>query len=424
MKNNEKFTCSFCGNEFSPREKTLFRSELVKDLYICADCVDLCSDTLNGICPKGVVIIEDEEEEFDEISSVPVEVKPSEMKKFFDDYIINQDKAKMILSVAVYNHYKRMLYSSNNTTADIKLKKSNVIMVGPSGSGKTLFIETIAKKLNLPYAIADATTLTQAGYVGDDPEIILKKLIENANGNIRRAEQGIVFIDEIDKISRKDENVSITRDVGGEGVQQALLKMLEGNIVDVPMQGNRKHPGQDCYQIDTSNILFICGGAFEGIEKIIENRLYRKHKIGFTNENIAGKKSTFNDFIHDISQKDLRTFGMIPELLGRLPIICPLEELDQQALVDILSKPVDAITKQFEILFQIDGIDLEFDDDCLNAIVDKAIETGTGARALRSVMEEFMTEHMFSIPDMNIKKVTFTKESVTDNKEPIYQYAT
>ena len=411
-----KMTCSFCGKEYGEGDITLFRAEANSDLLICTNCIDACNSAL-----EDAMIMNKSTDFIDEVDSI----KPSAMKKHFDDYIINQDNAKKKIAVAVYNHYKRCFYNENVAVNkdDIKLKKSNLLMVGPSGSGKTLFVETIAKKIGIPYVIQDSTSLTQSGYVGDDPEVLLKKLIENANGDVKKAEKGIVFLDEIDKIGRKGENVSITRDVGGEGVQQALLKMLEGSIVSVPMTGNRKHPSQECYQIDTSNILFICGGAFEGIEKIIGKRINKKSKVGFATETSeTTNKDNYNELIAQITPKDLRKFGMMPELLGRLPIICPIEELNRDALVKILTEPVDSIIKQFTIMFEMDGIELVFTKECLEAIADKAIKSGTGARALRSIIEDLMTECMFNVPDMKVSKVILTDKCVTGEEEPTYEY--
>lgn len=408
-----KLTCGYCGRSYDIDGDTLLlRSDVDSELLICEHCVKICNEAIDTAMANYKV----------NIKEIESGLKPSDMKKHFDDYIINQERAKKVIAVAVYNHYKRTFYN-NNIATDMKLKKSNVLMVGPSGSGKTLFVETMAKKMGVPYAIADATSLTASGYVGDDVETVLKKLIDNANGDIKEAEKGIVFIDEIDKIGRKSENPSITRDVGGESVQQSLLKMLEGSIVSVPMSGNRKHPNQECYQIDTSNILFICGGAFENIEKIIQRRIFKKSKIGLTqNKEMDSKEHSYNELIHKITPKDLRQFGMMPEILGRLPVICTLEELDRDALVSILTEPVDSIVRQYKTLFEVDGIELEFEKECLEAIADKAIESGTGARALRSVMEEFMTDYMFELPDTKVSKITLTKECLTKEGDPQLEY--
>lgn len=411
-----KLECKFCGKE-KTNDLKLLRSVVYKDIFICEVCAELAYKISTETEANETIAKEKQEASM---------LKPSIIREYLDKYIINQEQAKKVLSVAMYNHDKRIKYNKLHTNKnDTQIKKSNILMVGPSGSGKTLFVETLAKQIGVPYAICDASSLTEAGYVGADVETVLQKLIENANGDIELAEKGIIFLDEIDKIGRKGQNVSLTRDVGGEGTQQALLKMLEGSIVSVPMQGNRKHPNKECYKINTSNILFICGGAFEGIEKIIEQRLCKKHKIGLTNKketNKGNNKKSFNELINNITSNDLKAFGMIPELLGRLPIICPLEALDRDALVKILTEPVDSITKQYQILLKEDGVDLMFDQDCLNAIADKAIKQGTGARALRSIMESFMIDHMYTIPDINAKTITFTKECVTDNALPIITY--
>lgn len=412
-------TCSFCGTKYNEGEITLFRGETNENILICSDCIDACNTALEDAFDDNV-----SEENIDDIFGKKG-MTPSEMKKHFDDYIINQENAKKKIAVAVYNHYKRCFFNESvGEDHSMKLKKSNLLMVGPSGSGKTLFVETMAKKLDVPYAIADSTSLTASGYVGDDVEIVLKKLIENANGDIDKAQKGIVFLDEIDKIGRKGENPSITRDVGGESVQQALLKMLEGSVVTVPMTGNRKHPSQDCYKIDTSNILFICGGAFEGIEKIIGKRLKKKSKVGFATETqeASTKEESYNELIAQVNAKDLKAFGMTPELLGRLPIICPIEELDREALVKILTEPVDSIVKQFSTLLEMDGIMITFTKECLEAIADKAILSGTGARALRAIMEDLMTDCMFKAPDLKLKSITLTDKCVTEKAEPIYEY--
>ncbi len=406
-KNEKKMIkCSFCG-----KPQDLVRKLIAgpAGVFICDECIKVCENILET----------DQYEEDDETYTLAEDVKlptPAEIKKVLDEYVIGQDEAKKTLSVAVYNHYKRIGNEEDNK--DVEIQKSNVMLLGPTGCGKTYLAQTLAKILKVPFAIADATTLTEAGYVGEDVENILLKLIQAADYNIEKAEKGIVYIDEIDKISRKSENPSITRDVSGEGVQQALLKIIEGTVASVPPQGGRKHPHQEFIQINTSNILFICGGAFEGLDKIIGDRIGKK-AIGF-GANVKSSKEVDKYKIYDeLLPQDLLKFGLIPEFVGRLPIIATLRELDKSALVEIMTKPKNALVKQYKKLFDIDGVELEFNEDSLEAIVDRAMERKTGARGLRSIMEETMRDIMYDIPsNPKISKCTITKETVLDKKQP------
>ena len=400
--------CSFCGKTQDEVRKLIAGPEGV---YICNECVDIC-----------VGIIE-EEYEFDAADMDPGEInllKPVEIKRFLDDYVIGQDTAKKVLAVSVYNHYKRVL-AMKHQESDVELQKSNILMLGPTGSGKTLLAQTLARMLNVPFAIADATTLTEAGYVGEDVENILLKLIQAADGDVAKAEYGIIYIDEIDKITRKSENPSITRDVSGEGVQQALLKIVEGTEAHVPPQGGRKHPHQELIPINTTNILFICGGAFEGLDKIIEHRMDKK-SIGFNSQVTTLAEKNKGAVLRETLPEDLIKFGMIPEFVGRVPVTVALDALTKEDMVHILTEPKNSIVKQYKKLFELDGVQLSFENDALEAIAEKTITRKTGARGLRAIMEQMMMETMFEIPsDETIKHCKITKEVVDGNGQPIIE---